>query len=121
MKFKERLKSTARKVSKYGVISGPYFPVFSLNAGKYGPEITPYLDTFHAVKIIYYATHVKTSTQPRTLKLRIKLTRNLFHEKILTPLLPLHNPIFTSAPIMLFSIHKQKFSRKLQKKKSWQE
>ena len=31
-----------RKVSKYGVISGP-------NTGKYGPEITPYLDTFHAV------------------------------------------------------------------------
>ena len=35
-------KITAGKVSKYGVISGPYFPVF-------GPEITPYLDTFHAV------------------------------------------------------------------------
>ena len=33
---------TPRKVSKYGVISGPYFPVI-------GPEITPYLDTFHAV------------------------------------------------------------------------
>ena len=31
-------------MSKYGVISGPYFPVF-------GPEITPYLDTFHAVII----------------------------------------------------------------------
>ena len=39
---------TARKVSKYGVISGLYFPafelntvryfVFSPNAGKYGPE-----------------------------------------------------------------------------------
>ena len=33
---------------------GPYFPVFGLfvfspNKGKYGPEITPYLDTFHAV------------------------------------------------------------------------
>ena len=41
--------STAWKVSKYGVISGPYFPVFGLNTGKYGPEITPYLDTFHAV------------------------------------------------------------------------
>ena len=40
---------TARKVSKYGVISGPYFPVFRLNTGKYGPEITPYLATFHAV------------------------------------------------------------------------
>ena len=36
-------------MSKYGVISGPYFPVFSPNTGKDGPEITPYLDTFHAV------------------------------------------------------------------------
>ena len=34
--------STAWKLSKYGVISGP-------NTGKYGPEVTPYLDTFHAV------------------------------------------------------------------------
>ena len=41
---------------KYGVISGPHFPVFGLNTeryspntGKYGPEITPFLDTFHAV------------------------------------------------------------------------
>ena len=40
---------TAWKVSKYGVISGPYSPVFSPNTGKYGPEITPYLDTFHVV------------------------------------------------------------------------
>ena len=38
---------TARKVSKYGVFSGPYFPVFGLNTGKYGPENTPYLDTLH--------------------------------------------------------------------------
>ena len=37
------------KVSKYEVISGPYFSVFSLNIGKYGPEITPYLDTFLVV------------------------------------------------------------------------
>ena len=75
---------TAWKVSKYGVISGPYLPVFSPktgkyrlhllelqficvlsflhiisntawkvskpNTGKYGPEITPYLDTFHAMR-----------------------------------------------------------------------
>ena len=40
---------TGRKVSKYGVISGPYFFVFGLNTKKYEPEITPYLDTFHAV------------------------------------------------------------------------
>ena len=50
-------------MSKYGVISGPYFPVFgpylsfqylsvfSPNTGKYGPEITPYLDSFHAMSI----------------------------------------------------------------------
>ena len=31
-----------RKVSKYGLFSGP-------NAGKHGPKITPYLDTFHTV------------------------------------------------------------------------
>ena len=29
----------------------PYFSVFSPNAGKYGPEKTPYLDTFHAAFI----------------------------------------------------------------------
>ena len=50
---------TAWKVTKYGVISGPYFPAFGLNTsylsvsspnvGRYGPEITPYLDTFQAV------------------------------------------------------------------------
>ena len=26
------------------------FPVFSPKTGKYGPEKTPYLDTFHAVQ-----------------------------------------------------------------------
>ena len=40
---------TAWKVSKYEVISGPYVPVFGLNTGKDGPDITPYLHTFHAV------------------------------------------------------------------------
>ena len=45
----EPVTTTAWKVSKYGVISGPYFPVFGLNT-EYGPEITPYLDTFHAVR-----------------------------------------------------------------------
>ena len=36
-------------MSKYGVISGPYFPVFGPITGIYGPEITPYLDTFDTV------------------------------------------------------------------------
>ena len=28
--------------------SGQYFPVIEMNTGKYGPEKTLYLDTFHA-------------------------------------------------------------------------
>ena len=58
---------TAWKVSKYGVISGPYFPVFGLNTGKYGPEITPYLDTFHALRrltvviLISFIIYIRTN------------------------------------------------------------
>ena len=43
--------SLREKCPKYGVFSGPYFPVFSPNAGNYGPEKTPYLDNFHAVHV----------------------------------------------------------------------
>ena len=43
---------TAWNVSKYGVIFGPYFPLFGMNTGKHGPEITPYLGTFHAVSFL---------------------------------------------------------------------
>ena len=42
---------TAGKVSKYEVFSDLYSPTFGLNTGKYGPEKTRYLDTFHAVII----------------------------------------------------------------------
>ena len=40
-------------MSKYGVLSGPYFPVFLLNTGKYGPEKTSYLGTFEFSEIQY--------------------------------------------------------------------
>ena len=43
--------NAAWKMSKYGVVSGWYFPVFSPKTGKYGPEITAYMDTFHAAKV----------------------------------------------------------------------
>ena len=33
----------------------PYLSVFSPDAGKYGPEITPYLDTFQAVDTSYFS------------------------------------------------------------------
>ena len=31
-----------------------YLPVFSRNTGKYGPEKTPYLNTFHTVDVSYH-------------------------------------------------------------------
>ena len=37
-------------MSKCGVFSGPYIPVFGLKKEKYGPEKTPHLDTFHPVE-----------------------------------------------------------------------
>ena len=36
--------------AKYEVFSGPYVPVFRPNTGKYRPEKSPFLDTFHAVQ-----------------------------------------------------------------------
>ena len=53
-------------MSKYGGFSGPYFPIFGLNTEiyvfspnlvKYGPEKTPYLDTFHTVVKQFYNLH----------------------------------------------------------------
>ena len=41
-----------------------YFLVFGLSTGKYGPEKTPYLDTFHAVEIFQKALFCNsTATQ----------------------------------------------------------
>ena len=40
-RFRAYMKSVLRQVSKYGVFSGTYFPVFSPNTRKYKPEITP--------------------------------------------------------------------------------
>ena len=34
-----------------------FSPTFRLNTGKYGPEISPYLDTFHAVMDIHIYIH----------------------------------------------------------------
>ena len=52
--FENLVQFYAWKVSKYGVISGPYFLVLSPNTGKYGPKLTQYLDTFHALVVISY-------------------------------------------------------------------
>ena len=47
--------------------------VFSPNMGKYGPEITPYLDTFHAV-LIYQDTF--SSDQDNLIKQNLKWYHN---------------------------------------------
>ena len=39
-------------MSQCGVFSGPYFPVFSPNTEKHGPEKTPYLDIFVQYTVI---------------------------------------------------------------------
>ena len=65
-------------MTKYGVISGPYFTVFGLNTGKYGPDITPYLDTFHAVNDEgiaktfnkYFCTIAKNLSLPENLSVK---------------------------------------------------
>ena len=53
-------------MSKYGFISGLYFPVFGLNTVKHGLEITPYLDTFHVVKFLVYSIYSWTSRTRKT-------------------------------------------------------
>ena len=61
--------STARKVPKYRAFSGPYFSVFGLNTGKYGPEKTPYLDTLHAVIIHFYGISLLLSIVKDSLRI----------------------------------------------------
>ena len=48
--------TTAWKESKYVVFSSPYYPAL----GKYGPEKSPYLETFYAV---YYLAGTSCGTE----------------------------------------------------------
>ena len=48
--------NTARKVSKYGVFSGPYFPAFELNTEKY--SVSPYQIIFHVCIFFWSFTDV---------------------------------------------------------------
>ena len=69
-------------MSKYGVFSGPYFAVFGLNTGKYEPEKTPYLDTFHAVvlwsrSLLLEKLHVLTP-----ILLKKESTTDIFKERL---------------------------------------
>ena len=70
---------TARKVSKYGVSSGPYFAVFSQNTGKYGSEKTPYLNNFHAVGLYFDLLHITMILQWISLKATWEDRKSSFH------------------------------------------
>ena len=79
-------------MSEYGVISGPYFSVFSPNKGKYAPEITPYLDAFHVVfskmfqVILDSKTNSSQAPQERVvLKNFVKLLDKNFRDGVTRP------------------------------------
>ena len=95
-------------MSKYGIISGPYFPILIPNRGKYRPEITPYLDTFHVALLFnifklfsqFYSMHhikkylccLETATKislQKLLKIIIRFPReNLVFESIFSATFP---------------------------------
>ena len=57
--------------------SGPYFPVFSPNAKKYGSEKTPYFDTFYTVSIEMDAqSRKKLMGQSKKIKQKSTRARN---------------------------------------------
>ena len=65
-KFSEDLTFSLReRCPNTEFFSGPYFPAFTPNTWKYGPEKTPYLDTFHTV---FFAT--KSISMLHLLRLR---------------------------------------------------
>ena len=58
-----------------------FWSVFSLNTGKYGPEITPYLDTFHAVTEEY-----NPNTRHETLIVFDDMIADMLNSKKLNPI-----------------------------------
>ena len=52
-----------KSVEIQSFFNGPYFPVFGLNTKIYGPEKTPYWDTFHAVITMYVITSLKENSE----------------------------------------------------------
>ena len=90
---------------KCGVIFGPYFPVFglntevcgvnSLNTEKYGPEITPYLGIFHAVKQSQFSKLLELdySVFIHTRNIQSLATEMFRDSRNLSP--PIMNDIFT--------------------------
>ena len=73
----------------------PYLSVFSPNAGKYGPEKTPYLDTFQGMTFLEKTTGAKRP-RPRMSKSSFLLILTL---KISVCIIFI-NPFSTNVPLM---------------------
>ena len=79
------MRFTAQKVSKYGAFPGLYFPIFGSNMGKYGPEITPYLNSFQAVFDLVFVFWGRFTTSMLTkpifskLAIRFCVLNNKYH------------------------------------------
>ena len=79
-------------------IFGPYFPVFGLNIGKYGPEKPPYLDTFHAV----YCEVFKNTYFEEYLGMAAPLRSTILTERRLRILLFRGEVMFRSRDVQVF-------------------
>ena len=70
--------------TEYGQI-GTYLSTFSPNAGKYGPETTPYLDTFHALVVFqspfYLLSYSHCLTKMKMISLSCRTIQPTFSEK----------------------------------------
>ena len=58
--------------------------MFNPNTGKYGPEITPYLDTFHTVNLRIQSEYRKIRTRNNSVFGHFSRSDSFFHRTILT-------------------------------------
>ena len=78
-----------------------YLSVFSPNAGKYGPEKTPYLDTFHAV---IYAEDFSFKNNPMEMKIS-SVEESFFNKEIakLNEKVVIRKPLHKEGEVMFCS------------------
>ena len=70
--------------------SGPYFPIFSANTGKYRPGKTPYSDTFHTLHLLTAASDDKINLNKAISRLK-KAIKNNFKNSLYLNALTLKN------------------------------
>ena len=69
-------------MSKYGVISALYFPVFRPNTGKYGPEITVFGLFSRSILFTYQLLDVLSDIATMDINLATELSKVNFKKKL---------------------------------------